>query len=52
MQQFYGLPLCITLLTTYIIIIVQLGEEKEVTVPFPMKTTMTRKNSNTMITRT
>ena len=28
------------------------GEEKEVTVPFPMKTTMTRKNSNTMITRT
>ena len=36
----------------YIIITVQLGEEKEVTVPFPMKTTMTRKNSNTMITRT
>jgi len=31
---------------------IKLGEEKEVTVPFPMKTTMTRKNSNTMITRT
>ena len=46
------MPTPIFMLSSNIIIIVQLGEEKEVTVPFPMKTTMTRKNSNTMITRT